>query len=377
MNPQLSVIIPSYNHAKFIGEGIRSILAQSFQDFEIIITDDYSKDNSAEVIRQFSDPRIKLKVFEKNKGFAVALNDAIRRSCGDLISVLGSDDFFLPGTFAKQLNFLRDHEDIAAVFGMPKIVDERGAPIEGGYREFTNPFSERVPSRKDWLRHFFSYGNCLCHPTLMIRRSVHNELGLYDSRLSNVADLDMWVRICMKHEIHVMRDELVARRILDNNRNLSAPTEGTEIRSAFELFQILKHYRNMPLALALEVFADALKNDWIDTRQPFKVWLGQIAMLQQSVSHQFFGLDTMFEGFSMEADNSKMLVEMTGMADVFQLRAVKALAELQQQPTGVSGRSPKETRDPNNPALWGNVSRNEPCPCGSGMRYKHCHGRFA
>ena len=239
MSPLLSVIIPSYNHAAFIGEGIRSILDQSFQDFEILITDDASLDNSAAVIRQFSDLRVSLEVFPQNRGFSAALNVAIKRSKGKLISVLGSDDYVLPGVFEKQIEFLHDNPQVAAVFGMPKLVDEHGAPLNAGYREFTSPFSDRIPSRKDWLRHFFIKGNCLCHPGVMVRRAAHDELGVYDQRLLNLADFDMWVRLCMVHEIHVLPDEIVGRRILDANRNLSASRVDSILRGTFEGLQIL------------------------------------------------------------------------------------------------------------------------------------------
>jgi glycosyltransferase involved in cell wall biosynthesis len=357
MSPLLSVVIASYNHAAFIGDGIRSILEQSFQDFEILITDDASQDNSATVIRQFSDPRINLEVFPQNRGFSAALNAAIRRSRGQLVSVLGSDDYFLPGTFAKQIEFLRARPDIAAVFGMPKLVNESGLPVDGGYREFTNPFHGGTPSRKDWLRYFFVRGNCLCHPTVMIRRAAHNELGLYDPRFINLTDFDMWVRLCMMHEIHVMPDELTARRVLDKNRNLSAPRSDTILRCSFETSQILKHYRTMSPDLAREVFADDLRTLRIDTNHTFGVWLAELALHSRQSSYLLFGLETMFDTCATAEDECPRLIELTGKVNPFNIEVVEQRRKFQ------------------NNAQEEHVSRNQPCPCGSGLKYKHCHGR--
>ncbi len=98
--------MPSYNHAAFVGEAIQSILEQSFQDFEIVVTDDGSRDGTPDVIRKFPDRRIKLEVFPENRGGVIAGNSAIRRASGKYIARLNSDDFFLPGKLEKQVAFL-------------------------------------------------------------------------------------------------------------------------------------------------------------------------------------------------------------------------------------------------------------------------------
>ena len=319
MTPLLSIVIASYNHAQFIGEAIRSILTQPFQDFEIVITDDASPDDSIAAIRQFSDSRINLEVFPKNRGFAAALNASIRRSRGAFISVLGSDDYFLPGAFTRQIEFLRANADVAAVFGMPRFIDEVGTPLGGDYREFKNPFPDKVPTRKDWLRFFFLLGNCLCHPGAMIRRQCHDELGLYDPRLVGLADFDMWVRLCMVHEIHVMPDEIVARRIRENNKNLSATRPDTILRTMFEWSQILRHYRAIPPEIARAVFAEEVRALQIDTNRPFGIWLGELALRRGLAAHNLFAVETMFDACETAPDECARLIEVTGTVDVFNL----------------------------------------------------------
>ena len=212
MNPSVSVVIPAYNHAAFVGEAIQSVLDQSYGDVEIVITDDGSTDRTVEVIRGFTDPRIALEVFEKNRGASVALNSAIRRARGEFICMLASDDCFLPGKLETQVRFLRANSDIGAVFGLPQFVDERGASLATTFNGdvFTRPFGHHLRSRYDWLRYFFFEGNCLCHPSAMVRRSVYDEVGLYDPRFASLPDFDMWVRLCIVYEIHLMPHELKA-----------------------------------------------------------------------------------------------------------------------------------------------------------------------
>src|SRR5271157_850227 len=103
LKPRLSVIMPSYNHARFVGRAVESVLEQSFGDFEFIITDDGSSDGTPDVIRRFHDPRIDYERFPVNQGGCGATNRCIERAQGEYVALLNSDDFFLPDKLAKQI----------------------------------------------------------------------------------------------------------------------------------------------------------------------------------------------------------------------------------------------------------------------------------
>ena len=94
--PKVSVIIPAYNHALFVGPAIRSVLDQTYQDFEIIVTDDGSRDKTVERIEGIKDRRIKLFRFSKNRGAALAVQNCLDHSSGEYIALLNSDDLFQP-----------------------------------------------------------------------------------------------------------------------------------------------------------------------------------------------------------------------------------------------------------------------------------------
>jgi glycosyltransferase involved in cell wall biosynthesis len=318
-NPTVSVVMPSYNHGAFIADAIRSVLDQSFQDFEILITVEASTDNTLDVIRSFPDPRIRTEVLTKNSGDAIARNNAIRRARGEFVSMLDSDDCFLPGKLERQVSFLRANPNVALSFGMPKPVDESGNPVSNTWNPFYIPFSHAAPSRQQWLRHFFSHSNCLCHSTVVCRRSVFETVGLYDPRFRSLADFDLWVRACMRYEIDLMRDELVAYRILQGERNMSAPGPENAIRFWFEYFQVLKHYIHLPPELAHKVFAEDIARLGIDTSSEYRYWLGGIATQIETPIHPLFGLDLLFAAASVENDEYRRVQKLAVHLDVFHI----------------------------------------------------------
>ena len=317
MSPRVSVVIPSYNHAKFVRQAIDSVLEQSFQDAEVCITDDGSHDESVEIIRSLNDPRVRLEVFEKNQGAAVATNSAIRRSRGEYVAVLNSDDMCLPERLAIQVGFLDRHPEIGAVFGLPVFIDEAGNRISNARDTFGIEFVRRSHTRHEWLRQFFFHGNCLCHPTAVVRRNVYEKVGLYDPRMANLPDFDMWVRICKSHEIHVLEDNLTAFRLLSAERNMSAERLDTRMRVSFEFFEILQQYSALDLGEAKKVFAKDIEELMLDTAMPYGWWLGELAIATKLQPHKLFALDSMFNCLAERNEGYLNFIRLSGRVDAF------------------------------------------------------------
>lgn len=240
--PKVSVVMAAYNHVAFVREAVQSVLSQSFGDLELVITDDGSSDGTAKILDTIKDPRVKLVVFEKNRGACVAINDAIMRSSGEYISVINSDDIFLPGKLEGQVAFLDAHREVGAVFGLPQFIDEKGAEFSNLLHPIYGQFKCENRSSIEWLKHFFYFGNCLCHPTVMLRKSCYDQVGLFDPLLMQLPDLDMWVRICHLFKIHVVQHPVTAFRVLRGRRNVSAPSKEKLARHAWELFYILRRF---------------------------------------------------------------------------------------------------------------------------------------
>lgn len=244
--PKISIILTSFNHEKFIREAVDSVLNQSFTDFELIIWDDASSDNSWHLIQQYSDPRIKaLRNVEQKRGIW-GINKAISEVArGEYIAIHHSDDIWELDKLEKQVAFLESTPKIGAVFTNALAIAEDGSPLADAKHFYANIFDQPNRTRHEWLRFFFTRGNALCHPSVLIRKACYENCGLYRYGLGQVGDFEMWIRLCLKYEIHVMSENLVRFRVRDNEVNTSGNRPETRIRSAYELYKLLDNYKKI------------------------------------------------------------------------------------------------------------------------------------
>jgi glycosyltransferase involved in cell wall biosynthesis len=289
-SPTISVVVASYNHQNYVQECLQSVLAQDFQDFEIVVTDDGSSDQTVARIQALSDPRIQLKVLPQNRGACIALNDAILRARGRFIAVLNSDDYFLPGKLSQQLAYLQAHPQVGAVFGLPAFINEQGQIFDDPAHRDRNAFVSGERTRHQWLRHFFDDGNALCHPTVLIRREVYDRFGLYDPRLAQVPDLDMWIRLASYAELHVLSQPLTAFRVRDGMQNASAGRPEVIVRDAWERARILRHYLNLSGAELRQVFPEFAQHP-----EPLTEQLARYALAKPYPFFHRFALDAWYD----------------------------------------------------------------------------------
>jgi glycosyltransferase involved in cell wall biosynthesis len=225
MPPKISVIMATHNHAPYVAQAIRSVLDQSFSDFEFLIADDGSQDETPNVVAGFTDKRISFSARTENHGSAATRNELIQRSRGKYIAVQNSDDYWSLDKLAYQFEFLENNSDFAAIFTRVSFVDRNSVLMS----TTSSVFDQGNRSPALWLRRFFESGNCLCHSTVMLRRSCHMELGGYDSRYCQLPDMDMWVRLSKKYRLFVSDRILAFFRMHDEN--ISNPTKDAITRS--------------------------------------------------------------------------------------------------------------------------------------------------
>jgi glycosyltransferase involved in cell wall biosynthesis len=319
--PTVSVLVKAFNHAAYVRQTIESVLAQSFQDFEIIVTDDGSTDETLTLLRGFTDPRIRIEALQSNQGISAAMNATIARARGRYLAILNSDDWALPDRLQRQVTFLDAHPDISLVFGLALAVDEAGTPTEP-FNDFRAPLTFPDFSRRSWLRHFFFHGNCLCAPTAMIRREVYEAVGAYDPRLTNLQDFDMWVRILIAgHTIHLMPEQLTAFRIRDNNGNMSAPRADTKQRSRFETTKILRRFAALDNDSFEEVFGEDVQ-DQCDSDAPVAVRLASLALRDPRITYWNFALELLYESAQKPEDFHRLRL-ISGTVDALGIQAVE------------------------------------------------------
>ena len=223
--PKVSVLIPAYNHEKFLKDTIESVLNQTFSDFELLISDDCSTDNTAQVIKSFSDQRIAGIFFEENRGTVRALNSLLEHAKGEYIAVLGSDDIWEPKKLERQLNVMENDKNLAACFTWASIVDQNSNIISDEKEFPIHIFDFNNTDRVMMLKEIFLSGNHFCHSSVLIRGDIHCQVGEYNIAYRQLHDLDLWIRILLRHDVHIIEEPLVRYRYVVNSGNVSQNTE--------------------------------------------------------------------------------------------------------------------------------------------------------
>lgn len=205
--PRVSVVLSSYNHEKFIGAAIESVLNQTFSDFELIISDDCSTDRTWEIIQSYTDPRIKAVRAPKNAR-TQTFYAAVQMASGDYLAVHHSDDLWLPEKLEEQVRWLDAHPEHSLVFTWVRPLNEKGE----SHADAHCTFNQRNKSRFEWLRFFFFYGNGLCHPSVCLRSQYARTLySSYGPTLTN--DFQFWIKTCLEQDIYIIEEELIAFRM--------------------------------------------------------------------------------------------------------------------------------------------------------------------
>ena len=199
MKPLVSIIMPSYNTASFIAESIRAVCAQTLQDWELIIVDDCSEDNTDEVVKPFlEDPRIKYYKNKRNSGAALSRNKALSEAKRKWIAFLDSDDLWMPEKLEKQIDFMEKNDYHFSYTNYAEI------DVDGKRNGITVTGPKRITKTG-----FFNY----CWPgclTVMYDRVTVGLIQIVDIKKNN--DYAMWLKVCQKADCYLLDEELALYR---------------------------------------------------------------------------------------------------------------------------------------------------------------------
>jgi len=241
--PTVSVIIPTYNRAYLVGRAIRSVLNQTFQDFEIIVVDDGSTDNTEEVVKSFNDPRIRYIRHEQNRGGSAARNTGIRAARGEYIAFLDSDDEWLPQKLERQVNAFKSlDETTGLVYTGLRFVDHKGTLLW-----------EQRPNLSGYIFHKLLQRNVIgTASSVMLRRDCLLSTGLFDETLPSRQDLDLWIRIARQFKVFPIPEPLTVHYVHEQRitADLNAKIRGHKLFMAkFE-----NELNSKPRALAWQLY---------------------------------------------------------------------------------------------------------------------------
>ena len=212
MNKQVSVIIPFYNAEKFIAETIQSVLEQSYINYELILVNDGSTDDSEKICWSFSDKRINyLKI--PNGGVSMARNIGYAKSSGEYVAFLDADDRWLTERLQKTVDKMNDDSSIGLIHTHIAVIDENGKKT-----------GQVFHGKEGWiLDDLLKWEEC-CIPapsSILVRREVLKNVGLFDKNLSTAADHDFFFRVSSKYKIAMLPEVLGEYRVHENNMHLN------------------------------------------------------------------------------------------------------------------------------------------------------------
>lgn len=198
--PLISVIIPTYNRGWILSEALDSVAAQTFKDFELIVVDDGSTDNTADIIKAY--PGALCFISQNRQGVSAARNRGVAAAKGGLIAFLDSDDLWKPEKLAVQAEFFKSHPETL-------ICQTEEIWIRNGVR--VNPKQHhKKPSGMIFIP---SLALCLVSPSaVMLKRSLFEAVGGFDEDLPACEDYDLWLRIGCRHPIHLIDAPLTVKR---------------------------------------------------------------------------------------------------------------------------------------------------------------------
>lgn len=202
--PKVSVIIPTYNRSDLLKLAISSVLSQSYTDYEIIVVDDGSTDNTRKVVESFNAEAIRY-VYQNNMGRSAARNAGISSAKGQYIAFLDSDDIFLPSKLELQVKCLDSNPLCGLVYSYASNVDENGNSLAYHY---DGDLSGSVYPDMLYIRN-----NFITTPTVMVRANILSETGGFDESMHMCEDLDLWRRIARNHQVMQIRQSLAQVRI--------------------------------------------------------------------------------------------------------------------------------------------------------------------
>ena len=224
--------MPVYNSELYIREAVDSILNQTFTDFEFIIIDDASTDQSVEIIQSYSDPRIQLIVKPKNTGYTNSLNYGLTIAKGEYIARMDSDDISLPERFEKQIAFLDTHPDVVLCGTQFQFIG-------------SNRISKQPISYEELKVRLIS-ASCIAHPTICFRAKFFKDFGIsYDHNQEPAEDYDLWTRLIFISKIVNLKEVLLAYRVHTSQVSSARFLEQRKVSNAIKYRMLQKVSENI------------------------------------------------------------------------------------------------------------------------------------
>jgi glycosyltransferase involved in cell wall biosynthesis len=189
-NPQVSIVIPTYNHAHYVGDAIQSVLNQTYESYELIVVDDGSQDDARQVVAQFGNQARYIR--QENQGLSAARNTGIRAARGRYIGLLDADDMYEPDFLMALITILKSNPDADGVYCASQFVDEANQPLPQRMGRVVPP---------EQLHDALLKGGFFPPLCMFVHKYCYEGAGLFDASFQGCADWDLWLRMASKYTI--------------------------------------------------------------------------------------------------------------------------------------------------------------------------------
>ena len=355
----VSVCLPTYNGADYVEEALRSILHQSYQDFELLVVDDGSTDTTLDIVQSLSDPRIQLHRNPERLGIPANWNRCLELAAGELVCLFHQDDVMLPENLERKVQLLSADETVGFVHSAVETLAEESAP--SSFADWIEAATEdSLWDGPEYFRTLLLNGNRVCAPTVLARRSALLEQGGFDPDLGFACDYAMWLRLCLTYRVGFLARPLVRYRWHGGNASHAYQFErgveeiSTAARRGLRLYRDRGAHADGPVLDDALTALDALRR-WAAELQRGKAWLeGQQASWRSVVETQNTFIREL-RGWIAELETGKTWLEAQRMD--WQTRAEERERIVQEQQAWIGELEKAQAWMEEQRNNWENISR--------------------
>ncbi len=273
MEPLVSVCIPAYNNAEYIRDTIVSVLNQTYRNIELIVVDDKSTDETADIVESVKDERLKLYRNEKNLGMVGNWNRCLNLATGEFVKLICADDMLDSDAIEKEAKAMQEHPEVNLVESDTRLVDVNGKKTGAfhRYRKSGAVDGTKLAKKALLIQNYFG-----APVNNLIRRSALKETGGFDNSLTYILDFDMWLRLACTGKVYIIHELLNSFRIRNDSNTGVLIGEQQDVYNAehrrllekhailgrvhlsrfeIELSMCIRKIRNVAIAIYLKLFA--------------------------------------------------------------------------------------------------------------------------
>jgi glycosyltransferase involved in cell wall biosynthesis len=229
--PRVSVCIPVYNGARYLQQAIESVLNQTFDDFELVVVDDSSNDDSPSIVSSINDSRVRFHRNATRLGLANNWNQCLRFSRGEYVNIFHQDDVMLQENLEQKIAVLDHNPSVGFVFSRAQVIDANGNLKSDGCVDHEP--APGISNGREFFKSYFQRSNVICCPTVIARRRCYERLGQFDASLHFTCDFEMWMRLALFNDVAYLLAPSVTYREHDESESRKFDNHLENLRENF------------------------------------------------------------------------------------------------------------------------------------------------